>query len=189
MKKFFPLASMLAYTLFGILLLFQMANASHSWETLYGESTFRKDRDSDKLIIHQKGKKAVILVKSSAFAEAIYSGKVKVVCALPDSSTLIRIMTGEPSILAGHLKDSSSIPLVESNGKVVVVNRSGILVRSSAIFDWNERENLSTLKIEPNVGLLPKQGNVYALAIKKRGFFRANESIPDLGLNIARGER
>lgn len=184
MKKYFPLASMLAYTLFGSVLLFQMVNESPSWETLYGGNSFQKDHNSGKLIIHQSSKKAVIHVKSPALAEAIYSRRVKVVCALPDSSTLIRIMTGQPTILAGNFKGSGSIPWVESNGKVVVVNGSGINVQSSAVFDWNERENLSTFEIEPNVALLTKQGNVYALAIKKRGFFRANETIQDVGLKL-----
>lgn len=178
MKKYLTPFCLLLYTAFAILLLFQLSkqHLDPTWQELSARGAFQKYQGSDSFVIHQDSNKAIINVDTPDFAEAVYSGKMEIVCSQPNSSTLIKIVTGQPSIINSTLNDSTKIPFVKSNGKVVIVNDKGIIVRSAAIFNWDEKQGLIAPDIEAGViELANKQGNVYAMAINKEGGIRASK--------------
>ncbi|MCF6313508.1 MAG: hypothetical protein L3J39_13770 [Verrucomicrobiales bacterium] len=180
MKKHLAPLCVLLYTAFAILLLVQLSKqkVTPTWQTLIAEGAFQKYQGGDQMIIRQNANKAIINVDTVSFAEAVYSGKVKIVCDQPNSSTLIRIKTGQATILNGSFGDPVKIPLVESNGKVLIVNGDGIIVRNTAFFDWDAKQGLIPRSIEPAVVEHPhKQGNVYALAINKEGKIYASKPL------------
>ncbi len=170
MRTSFALSAVVLYALFAAALLFQLVGEKRnpSWQRLLDEGAFQKDHDSGKYVLHQSSNRAIIDVDSTVLAEAIYSGKVKIVCAQPGSSTLIRIMSGEPGILEGKLQGSGPSSYVESNGKVVVANGAGIIVRASAIFDWDEEQGLLPIEIETDEKLFSSQPLLFAPADEQR---------------------
>jgi len=171
----------------------------------YDEYFLRQDTLSGKLVFHQTSKNAIVIVKSPSVANAIYSKGVKVVGDHPESKTLIRIQTGEPTVLSGMLKGSGgAFPNIEARGEVVVINSNGVLVRPSAFFDLGSLEQSSTLDPKPSESLatlaavvttgspafplpnhslevadaveLISRGKVYALAIRKPEGNQSGES-------------
>ena len=213
MIRYAPFLGLGAYCLFGAMLLFQMANApSPSVRYVqYDEYFLRQDPLSKKLVFHQTSKNAIVNVTTPSIANAIYSKGVKVVGDHPESTTLIRIQTGEPTVFTGKLKGSGGVfPNIEARGKVIVINSNGVLVRPTAFFDLGRPAPASTLDPKPAesfgspaavvingspalpghsletagaVELLSK-GKVYALAIRKPDSSQASESgvaIPALG--------
>ncbi len=181
MKRFLPLIGLCAFVIFGVTLLFQMAAVPvpSFVEFKSGKGEIIRERSSGKLVIHQNTRNAIIDVRDSDFADALYGGEIEIVCDQPDSTTLVRISTGNPLRIIGKHKG------IQSNGKVFIVNPSGIIVGANGIIDFeNTLAPVSTLdKIKPgrntiemNSAELKAHGNVYALAIRKSGVIRANGS-------------
>ena len=181
MKRFLPLIGLCAFVIFGAVLLFQMMTVQEPAFVAFksGKGEIERERSSGKLVIHQSTRNAIIDVKDSDIADALYRGGIEIVCDHPDSKTLVRVSTGNPSRIIGKYKG------IQSNGKVFIVNSSGIIVGANAIIDFeNILDPVSTLeKIEPgrntiemNSAELKAHGNVYALAIKKAGVIRATGS-------------
>lgn len=198
MIRYAPFLGLGAYCLFGAILLFQMAKAPSLPVRFvqYDEYFLRQDPLSKKLVFHQTSKNAIVIVKSPSVANAIYSKGIKVVGDHPESKTLIRIQTGEPTVFTGMLKGSGgAFPNIEARGKVIVVNSNGVLVRPSAFFDLGRPAQVPTLDPKPSESLatqaavittgspaspvpdhslevadaveLISKGKVYALAIRK----------------------
>jgi len=190
MKRFLPLIGLCAFVIFGVMLLFQMAAipGSSFVEFKSGKGEIKSEGSSGKFAIRQSTRNAIIDVKDSDIADALYRGGIEIVCDHPGSKTLLRISTGEPPRILGVAKG------ISSNGEVFIVNPNGVIVGTTAAFDLgNFRNPDSTLDasqpslihfennspgkvIAPDAVELKAHGNVYALAINNGGMIRINGS-------------
>lgn len=142
-----------------LLALFLVANVALLL-LLFKNGTLSRDGvsiEDDQLVIRQSSQKAVITLDDPAWIAAIKEGGLKVIPGHPNSETLIRVMGHQGPIVYQK---------IESQGKVLVINPDGLIVGDVSGLN-------STLP--PSRAEIKARGNVYALAIKEKGFVRAVE--------------
>ena len=165
MKRFIPLVLVAAYTLFGGILLFQLMSQPKPW------------------IITQNSEYAIIDLRDEEFANAFVNGEIQIKSPHPNSKTLIRVHSENPSRIYGKLK---------SDGEILLINPKGIIIGPKGIIDVGNRpRNFSTLELNhgdtvrlgntaeqfgTDMAEVKAHGNVYALAIKKEGKIQATNN-------------
>ena len=166
MKKSIPAILVISYAAFGVVLLIQMAMPPKPY------------------VIHQSSQYAIININDDELADAFLNKGIRIEGRSPNSKTLVRVNTGNPSRIYKKL---------ESNGSVYVINPNGVIVGENAEVELVEQESFSTFErqvprsqgqmqdLQSAAGIkangssyeLISHGNVYVLGIKKGGSVQA----------------
>ncbi len=181
MKRFLPILGLCSFVIFGAVLLFHMATppAPVGWKIVAGQGTLHWNSWTKEITLRQHSDHLIVDQGPGAIDDL---SNFTVVKDNPEAATLLRVMTGNPSVLFGNLN---------REGRLLIINPNGIIVGADGIIDLGE-VNASTLapavwssfvttsplvngpklEIESGVVELKAHGNVYALAINKKGVIR-----------------